>query len=255
VKLYGAYFDEGTVKVVLELMDAGSLNDILKRIKLLKNEQPYIEEPVLAKITQQILNGLMYLNIVSHQLHRDIKPANILINTKGEVKLTDFGISKELDLTNQFSSTFVGTAVYMSPERLEAKKYNHLSDIWSVGIMLIELATGTFPLEKTRSPIEILECISNANPGLPDNVPYTQEFRNFITACLHKDINKRASAIELLMHPWILKNIQVDVDLEAWVKNIMDKGVKSAPKPPEAIPKKRLGMEVIDETEEIVRPL
>ena len=113
VKLYGAYFEEGTVKVVLELMDAGSLTDVLKRIKVIKKEEPYIEEPVLAKITQQVLNGLMYLNIVSHQIHRDIKPANILINTKGEVKLTDFGISKELDMTNQLSSTFVGTVAYM----------------------------------------------------------------------------------------------------------------------------------------------
>lgn len=254
VKLYGAYYDEGNVKVVLELMDAGSLNDILKRIKKERPEQPYIEEPVLAKITQQILNGLMYLNIVSHMLHRDIKPANILINTQGEVKLTDFGISKELDLTNQFSSTFIGTAVYMSPERLEAKKYNHLSDIWSLGIMLIELATGTFPLAQTKSPIEILECISSANPTLPEGAPVTQEFRSFVAACLAKDISKRASAIELMMHPWILKNIQVDVDLEAWVKSIVEtKSGKSAQRAPEAVPKKRLGMEIIDESEEIAR--
>ena len=113
VKMYGAFYDEGSVKVVLELMDCGSLLDCLNRMKTAKLEAPFFEEPVLAKITQQILNGLMFLHIVSHQMHRDIKPANILINSKGEVKLTDFGIGKELDKTEQFTSTFRGTQTYM----------------------------------------------------------------------------------------------------------------------------------------------
>ncbi len=113
VTLYGAYFDEGSVKIVLELMDCGSLVDIIKKAKLVKKEEPIIEEPILAKIAQQILGGLMYLHIVGHQIHRDIKPANVLMNSKGEVKLTDFGISKELDMTNQLASTQLGTVSYM----------------------------------------------------------------------------------------------------------------------------------------------
>ncbi len=113
VRLYGAYFEEGKVRIALELMDCGSLVDIIKKAKAAKKEEPLIEEPVLARMAQQILNGLMYLHIVGHQIHRDIKPANILMNSKGEIKLTDFGISKELDMTNQLASTQQGTVSYM----------------------------------------------------------------------------------------------------------------------------------------------
>lgn len=119
VDLYGAFFDQGTVKVILELMDVGSLADLIKLIKHTKqipenpSEQhdflPFFPEPIMAKICQQVLNGLMYLYIVGKQVHRDIKPANILINSQGEVKLTDFGISKELDESHSLCMTQIGT--------------------------------------------------------------------------------------------------------------------------------------------------
>ena len=81
----------------------------------------------------------MYLHFVMNEIHRDIKPENILINSKGFTKLTDFGISKNLEQTNQLATTFVGTVTYMSPERLEHKKHSALSDIWSLGLVIIEL--------------------------------------------------------------------------------------------------------------------
>lgn len=92
VKLYGAYFDQGSVKVILELMDVGSLENILGFYKAAKLK-PKINEDVLAKMALQILCGLSYLH--SHNLiHRDIKPGNILLNSRGHVKVTDFGITK-----------------------------------------------------------------------------------------------------------------------------------------------------------------
>lgn len=81
VTLFGAFFDEGSVKVILELMDAGSLENIIKIYNLAKIK-PEIDECILAKIALQILCGLAYLHS-NNQLHRDVKPANILINSKG----------------------------------------------------------------------------------------------------------------------------------------------------------------------------
>lgn len=91
VKLYGAYYAERQVKVILELMDMGSLRDL---VDTCKRHGYKIPEPILAHLTMQMLNGLMYLHYMMNQIHRDIKPENILFNSDGEFKFTDFGISK-----------------------------------------------------------------------------------------------------------------------------------------------------------------
>jgi serine/threonine protein kinase len=126
-----------SVHVVLELMDLGSLAD-MKRSMVSKDPIP---EDIIANITLQMVTGLTALH-GAHQLHRDIKPQNILINTEGWVKLTDFGIAKELDNTAALAQTFVGTSTYMSPERATGQPYSYQADVWSIGLVVYELATG-----------------------------------------------------------------------------------------------------------------
>ena len=115
VNFYGGYLDEGNVKVVLEYMDKGSLKDVIK-----KKVRP--TESVLCLIAVQILNGLSYLHTVAKQAHLDIKPENILVNSRGYVKLSDFGISKGFEETHNYMKTFIGTMNYMSPERIMVRE-------------------------------------------------------------------------------------------------------------------------------------
>lgn len=84
----------------------------------------------------QIANGLMYIHFTKNLIHRDIKPENVLLNTRGHVKITDFGISKSLAKSQGIAHTFVGTIIYMSPERILNKEYSHNCDVWSFGLMM-----------------------------------------------------------------------------------------------------------------------
>ena len=143
-------------------MDMGSLKSLIKLAtkkdgKNIAEGKPLIPEPIVAKIFQQILCGLSYLNVVLKQMHRDIKPDNILLNRKGFVKVTDFGITKQYNDGDESekAKTFVGTMTYMSPERMEGEKYDYAGDVWSLGVMLIETVTGKFPFKETKDFLEM----------------------------------------------------------------------------------------------------
>lgn len=92
-----------------------------------------------------MLKGLEYLHKTTKIIHRDIKPSNLLINSQGEVKIADFGVSGKIDYTLEYKNSWVGTVTYMSPERFGGDRYNHDTDVWSLGLTLIECALGRFP--------------------------------------------------------------------------------------------------------------
>lgn len=169
-----------------------------------------------------VLSGLAYLNICQKQMHRDIKPDNILVNTQGFVKLTDFGITKQLDETSALVSTFVGTMNYMSPERMEGEKYSFEGDIWSLGIVLVELMTGSYPYVESKGFLEMLEQIKeDESPNVPNNGHFSPELREFIEICLQKDPMDRHSPVRLLAHPWILKYSQSEADLPRYFQRLL----------------------------------
>ncbi|CAI0387882.1 unnamed protein product [Linum tenue] len=107
VLCYQSFYDNGAVSIILEYMDGGSLADFLRKVRT-------IPEPYLAAITKQVLKGLLYLHHEKHVIHRDMKPSNLLINHRGEVKITDFGVSAIMQSTSGQANTFVGTYNYMS---------------------------------------------------------------------------------------------------------------------------------------------
>ncbi|XP_044078718.1 dual specificity mitogen-activated protein kinase kinase 5 isoform X4 [Siniperca chuatsi] len=131
ITFFSAFFVENRISICTEFMDGGSL-DVYKRIP----------EHVLGRIALAVVKGLTYLWSLKI-LHRDVKPSNMLVNTRGQVKLCDFGVSTQL--VNSIAKTYVGTNAYMAPERISGEQYGIHADVWSVGISFMELALGMFP--------------------------------------------------------------------------------------------------------------
>ena len=103
-------FSDGEINICMEYMDGGSLDLVLKKTGK-------IPEPYARKITAAVLRGLSYLREKHQIIHRDVKPSNILVNSQGEIKICDFGVSGQL--IDSMANSFVGTRSYMSPERLQ----------------------------------------------------------------------------------------------------------------------------------------
>jgi mitogen-activated protein kinase kinase len=183
------------VIICMEYMDCGSLDYILKKLGPLK-------EVYLSKITHNILQGLNYLYATHKIIHRDIKPSNVLLSSKGDVKICDFGVSRELN-NNSIADTFVGTSTYMSPERIQGDVYSIKGDVWSLGLMLIELSTGEFPLGKKDTPngiLDLLQRIVNEEPPSLSRKRYSKELCDFVEVCLKKQ-HERPTPLELLNMP------------------------------------------------------
>uniref|UniRef100_A0A9I9DAB0 mitogen-activated protein kinase kinase n=1 Tax=Cucumis melo TaxID=3656 RepID=A0A9I9DAB0_CUCME len=200
VVCYQSFYDNGSIYIILEYMDGGSLADFLKKV----------------------LKGLSYLHHERHIIHRDLKPSNLLINHRGEVKITDFGVSAIMENTYQEANTFVGTYNYMSPERIVGEGYDNKSDIWSLGLILLECATGKFPYSPPGQDegwvnfYELMEAIVEGEPPSAPADQFTPEFCSFISACVQTDPKNRLSARELLEHPFIKMYEDRDIDLSSY---------------------------------------
>ncbi|KAI4377773.1 hypothetical protein MLD38_015351 [Melastoma candidum] len=212
VVCHHSFYHNGAFSLVLEYMDRGSLADVIRQIKT-------ILEPYLAVVCQQVLRGLVYLHNERHVIHRDIKPSNLLVNHKGEVKITDFGVSAVLASSVGQRDTFVGTYNYMSPERIRGGTYDYSSDIWSLGMVILECAIGRFPYLRTEdqdswpSFYELLEAIVGSPPPSAPKDQFSPEFCSFISACIQKDPKERSSSSDLLTHTFIKKFEDKDIDL------------------------------------------
>ncbi|XP_023227945.1 dual specificity mitogen-activated protein kinase kinase 1-like isoform X2 [Centruroides sculpturatus] len=137
VGFYGAFYSDGEINICMEYMDGGSLDLVLKKAGR-------IPEQILGQVTIAVLKGLNYLREKHQIMHRDVKPSNILVNSRGEIKICDFGVSGQL--IDSMANSFVGTRSYMSPERLQGTHYTVQSDIWSLGLSLVEMAIGRYPI-------------------------------------------------------------------------------------------------------------
>ncbi|KAL0098235.1 kinase-like domain-containing protein [Phycomyces blakesleeanus] len=220
VSFYGAFLDDGdtTVSLCMEFCEAGSLEDIYKRASLLGG---VIGEPFLARIAESVCKGLVYLHS-KRVIHRDIKPSNILVTRSGEIKLCDFGVSGEL--INSVAQTFTGTQYYMAPERIQGNAYQVQSDIWSLGLTLIEVSQNCPALPPPGQPhlsiFELLDFIVRQPVPVIEGAHISEECRNFVAVCLTKDPQYRPGPNRMLEHPFIALWENVEMDLGSWVKEV-----------------------------------
>lgn len=201
VQFHGAYFEADRVGIILEFMDYGSLEDAIEVTR-----PRGLPEPALAAVAYQVLWGLAYLHF-ERRLHRDIKPANVLINSRGDVKLSDFGISRVLkESSDQAASTMVGTFKYMSPERLHSDVYSFSADVWSVGIMLLDAAAGAPVFASGATPVEIVQLVRDLDFAYDAlrKARLSRFFDDFAIACLRIDPAERPRCDALLEDPWLL---------------------------------------------------
>ncbi|KAF1740792.1 hypothetical protein MXB_2403, partial [Myxobolus squamalis] len=234
VGYFGAFQAEGAINILMEYMD-WSVDKIFKKVKR-------IPEGILSKITEAVIYFCYKVGssrpFVSSYQSSDIKPSNILINSNGEIKICDFSVN--IKLIDSMAATFIGTRSYMAPERFKGSEYTVQSDIWSLGIFMVELVTGRYPYppipleklelfygnkyknpeqefgsEKDLSIFELLECIVECEPPKLLEPFFSHEICNFVCqwsfisfkSSLKKLPDERADLESLIEHEFLKKHV------------------------------------------------
>ena len=209
--------------IVQELMNCKSLHGALDRLTKAKRPRS-VAEHVVAGITMQLLGALHHLHTqATVYLHRDIKPDNILMNSKGEVKLGDFGSARcagDLGIAHTYEA---GSEAYMSPERIKGEAYGPPSDIFSAVFVVAELLKGNKTQEgdflqiiNNRERMGELFALEGASPEVLD----------FVKDGLNPQQARRPSAEQLLQSDFIQKHcttLPAAQDLvKEWVRSLKE---------------------------------
>ncbi|EJD53011.1 Pkinase-domain-containing protein [Auricularia subglabra TFB-10046 SS5] len=201
VQYLDSSMDDQYLNIFLEYVPGGSV------AALLKNYGAF-EETLVRNFVRQILQGLNYLH-EREIIHRDIKGANILVDNKGGIKISDFGISKKV-ADNLLSTARVnrpslqGSVFWMAPEVVKQTSYTRKADIWSLGCLVVEMFTGEHPYPKLNQMQAIFKIGQSAKPSTPEDI--SSDAEDFLTKTFEIDYQARPSAAELLLDPWIIKD-------------------------------------------------
>ncbi|XP_062845424.1 mitogen-activated protein kinase kinase kinase kinase 3 isoform X2 [Trichomycterus rosablanca] len=218
VAYFGSYLRRDKLWICMEYCGGGSLQDIYHVTGPLSESQ-------IAYVSRETLQGLYYLHDKG-KMHRDIKAANILLTDSGYVKLADFGVSAQITATVAKRKSFIGTPYWMAPEVACVERkggYNHLCDIWAVGITAIELAELQPPMYELH-PMSALFLMTKSNfqpPKLKEKLKWSTNFHNFVKLALTKNPKKRPPADKMLQHPFVSQplNRVLAVELLAKMNN------------------------------------
>ncbi|GBP38165.1 hypothetical protein EVAR_80451_1 [Eumeta japonica] len=180
----------------MEYCGAGSVSDIIRLRK------KTLTEDEIATVLCDTLKGLEYLHR-RRKIHRDIKAGNILLNTEGHAKLADFGVAGQLTDTMAKRNTVIGTPFWMAPEVIQEIGYDCVADIWSLGITALEMAEGKPPYGDIHPMRAIFMIPTKPPPSFREPDKWSPEFIDFVSQCLVKNPEERATADYLLQHEFI----------------------------------------------------
>jgi len=226
VKFYGALFWEGDCWICMELMST-SLDKFYRFVYGKKKSR--IPEEILGKIAEATVKALHYLKEELQIMHRDVKPSNILIDKRGNIKLCDFGISGHL--VNSIAKTRdAGCRPYMAPERIDTTRsrngYDVRSDVWSLGITLIELATGKFPYPKWNNVFDQLTQVVKGDPPklqtTMNELTFTPNFVEFINMLTIADPDVRPKYDQLLATTYLQYMAQRNVGVANYFTAVLN---------------------------------
>ncbi|KHO00124.1 MAP kinase kinase kinase Czk3 [Metarhizium album ARSEF 1941] len=209
VQYHGIEVHRDRVYIFMEYCSGGSLANLLEHGRI-------EDEQVITFYALQLLEGLVYLH-ESGIAHRDIKPENILLNHNGIIKYVDFGAAKVIarqgrtlaaDLhATKPNKSMTGTPMYMSPEVIKGENPGRAGsvDIWSLGCVVLEMATGRRPWANLDNEWAIMYNIAQGNPPqMPTADQISPEGLDFLSQCFTRNPKERPSAVELLQHGWIM---------------------------------------------------
>ncbi|KAL8713715.1 MAG: hypothetical protein Q9220_002241 [cf. Caloplaca sp. 1 TL-2023] len=192
VNFLDSFLQEGNNElwVVMEYMEGGALTDVIDN-----NKQ--ITEAQIATICNETCKGLAHLHS-QNIIHRDIKSDNVLLDARGNVKITDFGFCAKLTEAKSKRATMVGTPYWMAPEVVKQREYGPKVDMWSLGIMAIEMIESEPPY-LNEEPLKALFLITtNGTPTLKHPERLSRELKVFLSQCLTVTVDNRATADEIL---------------------------------------------------------
>ncbi|CAD5220025.1 unnamed protein product [Bursaphelenchus xylophilus] len=229
VRFYGALFQDGDCWICMELLDC-SLDKFYKEVY--KNNEK-LPEKAVGFVTASVVRALSYLKKELNIIHRDVKPSNMLLDRKGYVKLCDFGISGYL-VDSIAKTQDVGCQIYMAPERLSERKYGIRSDIWSLGISLVEICIGRFPYVGWNTVFDQLQSVVNGDPPYLRAGDYSVDLCDFVNQCLIKDPQHRPNFDELTNHIFFKTHNRTDIgelaqqrlDFGAYVEKFVENAQK-----------------------------
>ena len=195
LRMYGYFFDEKRVYLILEYSPGGEL------YKKLTNRGRFSERTA-ARYASDLSQALAFCH-QKHVIHRDIKPENLLIGAQGEIKIADFGWSVHAPTSRR--NTLCGTLDYLPPEMVEGREHDEMVDVWSLGVLLYEFLVGSPPFE-AEGHSATYRRISRVDLRFPRGVE--EDAQDLIRRLLQKDPRKRMALASVPNHPWVIRNLR-----------------------------------------------